>query len=279
MVKTLLITNLYNCHYEIIESILLKSYEILKINKRTPMYIYLYIYNNKSFKKYINFKYPFVRFQNLPFYDYNINCTIYDRDFDNLNKDPESKTKYIAHELTDRLKTNPNVYFLTPLSKKNFIYCDILPFKEYKKLSNTPIYLIQGNLNQGRRNLSLLIKILEGTYNYNFMIKLVGGGYLPRELEKYKDKIVLKNNLNFIDFHKEFLDAYCILPLISKETHSEYYTDKLTSSINYCKGYKIKCLIDKDLQEIYDLNNVEIYNDIDDIVQGFKKTLEQFYDR
>ena len=43
---------------------------------------------------------------------------IYDKDFDNLNKDPESKTKYIAHEVTDRLKTNPNVYFLTPLSKK-----------------------------------------------------------------------------------------------------------------------------------------------------------------
>jgi hypothetical protein len=91
------------------------------------------------------------------------------------------------------------------------------------------------------------------------------------------NKIVLKKNLNFIDYHTEFLDAYCILPLISKKTHPTYYKNKLTSSINYARGYKLKCLIDKDLQDIYELNNAEIYNDIDDITIGFVKTLEQFY--
>ena len=80
-----------------------------------------------------------------------------------------------------------------------------------------------------------------------------------------------------MNYHKEFLDAYCILPLISKQTHPHYYIDKLTSSINYARGYKLKCLIDKDLQKIYNLENVEIYNDINDITTGFINTLEQFY--
>ena len=69
----------------------------------------------------------------------------------------------------------------------------------------------------------------------------------------------------------------CILPLISKETQPCYYYNKLTSSINYARGYKLVCIIDKDLQEIYKLDNVEIYSDINDIKSCFIKTLEQFY--
>ena len=99
----------------------------------------------------------------------------------------------------------------------------------------------------------------------------------PKFLEKYKDKIVIKKNLDFINFHKQFLDSYCLLPLITKQSHSKYYTFKLTSTINYDRGYKLKCLIDKDLQNIYNLDNVEIFNDIDDISSAFENTLETFY--
>lgn len=88
----------------------------------------------------------------------------------------------------------------------------------------------------------------------------------------------MKSNLSFIEYHKEFSDAYCILPLISKESHPQYYTKKLTSTINYARGYKLKCLIDRDLQDIYQLDNVEIYNDINDISQHFERTLSSFYE-
>lgn len=277
MKKTLLIVNKLEYHYEIIESIIVKYNYILNINKDIIIDIYLYINNKSSFKEYISNKYPNIKFSNLKTYDYYIYCTVYDKNFNYLDKDKKSIKKYISHEITNKLKKNPNVYFLTPLSKSNYIYADILPYSDNKKISNIPIYIVQGNLNQNRRYLKLLTKILDQSYKYKFIIKLIGRGYLPEELQKYKNQIVLKNNLNFINYHKEFLDAYCILPLISKKTHPYYYNRKLTSSINYVRGYKLKCLIDKDLQEIYNLIDVEIYNDINDITTVFTKTLEQFY--
>ena len=47
--------------------------------------------------------------------------------------------------------------------------------------------------------------------------------------------------------------------------------------MNYAKAYKFKCLIDKDLQDIYNLEHVEIFNDENDIFKGFEKTLDDFY--
>lgn len=283
MSNILIFNNLkYKYHYEIIESVIHKYNELLNIDKDKNDKLYI-TYSDKNvinFTKYITTKYPNILInkdiKNTKI-DFIIHTTVYDRNFNNLDINNNSKQKYIAHEITDRLKTNPNVFFLTPLSKKNIFIADILPYNNEKKKSSIPIYVIQGNLNQGRRNLNLLIKILEQTYNFDFIIKLIGKGRIPRELIKYKNKIIVKADLSFEDFHKEFLDVYCILPLISKKSHPHYYTNKLTSSINYARGYKLKCLIDKDLQDIYNLLDVEIYNDINDIVKGFKNTLKEFY--
>ena len=279
MKQKLLIKNEPAFHYEIIESVIVKCNEILNIEENTQFDIYLYIRgDNVSYKQYLKNKYPEAIFENIKDYDYLIDCTIYDVDFKDLDVHKNSRKKYISHEITNRLKTNPNVYFLTPLSKTNFIYADILPFANNKIKSNIPIYIIQGSLHPSRRYYQLIQKILQRSYEYKFIIKVIGFcDIIPNELIKHKNIIVSKKNLNFIDFHKEFLDAYCILPLISKKTHPQYYKNKLTSSINYARGYKLKCLIDKDLQEIYQLNNAEIYNDINDITIGFAKTLEQFY--
>jgi len=275
--QKLLILNNVSFHYEIIESVIVKYHEIFNIDSNKVMDIYLHVSNDYSFQEYIKNKYPKIKFEDIKNYDYYINCTIYDRDFDKLDNNKDSRKKYISHEITNRLKKNPNVYFLTPLAKTKFLYTDILPYSKLKNISNIPIYIIQGNLNHGRRYLNLLNKILDYTYKYKFIIKLIGKGYLPKELKKHENKIVLRNNLNFIDYHTEFLDAYCIMPLISKETHPHYYNNKLTSSINYARGYKLKCIIDNDLQEIYNLDNVEIYRDINDIKDCFIKTLENFY--
>ena len=277
--KNLLILNTPPFHFEIIETVIVKYHEILNIDKTTEIDIYINLNNNEryNYKKYINDKYPKIKFGSLNNPDFYINCSIYDKHFSGLDKGEGSSRKYISHDITDRLKTNPNVLFLTPISKANYLYADILPFTEEKKVSRIPIYIVQGNLSKGRRLYSLLSKILDQSYNHKFIFKLIGLGNFPAELNKHKNKIVFKNKLDFIDYHKEFLDGYCILPLISKQSHPRYYDTKLTSTINYARGYKLKCLIDEDLQEIYNLDNVEVYRDINDIVRGFTKTLENFY--
>ena len=189
-----------------------------------------------------------------------------------------NKYFYISHRVTDRLKKLTNVYFLTPLCGNNrYIIADKLPYTDIYNKSNIPIYIIQGNISSVRRYYKLLENILDTKYDYDFKIKIVGYGYLPDNLKKYSDKIILKNNLSFVDYHKEFNNVYCILPLITKKTHSQYYINQLTSTINYCIGYKLKCIIDTDLQNIYNLKNNEVFNDENDIVDVFKKTLFDFY--
>ena len=66
--------------------------------------------NNADFIKYIKNKYPKIIFENINNYDYFINCTTYDAHFHELDKKQNSTNKYISHEITDRLKTNPNVF-------------------------------------------------------------------------------------------------------------------------------------------------------------------------
>jgi hypothetical protein len=128
-----------------------------------------------------------------------------------------------------------------------------------------------------RRNYDLLLKILNFEYKYKFKIKIIGRGELPKIFDTYSDIIDCKYNYDFINYHKEFLNCYCIIPLITKESHPEYYTKKLTSSINYGKAYNLKFLIDQDLQNIYKLDNVEVFKDVNDINEAFNKTLENFY--
>ena len=74
----LLIVNHCNCHYEIIESIIIKYYEILQINKNTSIDIYLSIFDNIIFKNYVDRdKYPNIKFENISNYDYYINQIIF----------------------------------------------------------------------------------------------------------------------------------------------------------------------------------------------------------
>lgn len=276
----LYICNKYDFHYEILESIIVKYNEILKIENDANNRIYLGILScNNSFMKYIKGKYKNIILGTPKKYDYCISCTEYDERYDIIKKN-SSKYFYISHNVSSRLKLLSNVYYLTELVSKNVITTNILPFNKIKIKTNIPNYIIQGNITSDRRDYSLLLKILSEKYDYDFKIKMIGrGNDIPDILKPYRDKILLKNNLNFMDYHKEFLDGYCILPLTTKQTHPQYYTNKLTSTINYASGYKLKSLIDKDLQDIYKLENVEIFNNKDDIVTAFKKTLVDFYQK
>jgi hypothetical protein len=270
----------YDYHFEIIESIIQKYDTILKIKKNKEYKIYLENIHSIEYINYINKVYPSIKInQKINHYDYKIFTTFYFKDLDKYICQINNPTKYffICHEVDDNLKKYNNVFYLTPLcNSNNFIYADVLP-KIKKNQNNIPIYIVQGRIGTLRRTPKLLYNILSTPFIYDYKIKIIGKGSLPIILEPFKDKIIFKKNLEFEDYHSEFSDVYCILPLITKKSLPQYYTNKLTSSISYAKAYNLKCLIDKDLQDIYHLNNVEIFNDENDIANSFMKTLQDFY--
>ena len=109
-----------------------------------------------------------------------------------------------------------------------------------------------------RRNYNLLLKLINKKYKFNFNIILLGAGKPPGIFYKNPNINIIANK-NFIDFHKYFTSCYGIFTLVNKKTYNKYYTTKLTSTINYARGYNLKCIIDDELQNIYKLTNVETY--------------------
>ena len=95
-------------------------------------------------------------------------------------------------------------------------------------------------------------------------------------MRSYKDRIELCNNLNFIDFHRQFLDVFCLLPLIFEDTQPQYFTSKLTSSINYIKGYKTKSIVPKKLAVLYNICDKYSYNNRVEFRESFLRLLSDF---
>lgn len=274
---SLLIDNFsHPCHYEIIESIIVK-YNTIITGCKPVSKIHISIYKNKSFEKYITEKHQNVSFGKIFNPDYTIYSTIYDKDYNIIEQNSSNKF-YISHRISDKLKKLNNVFFLSELaSTQNIFNATILPYMDnVKPKTEFPIFVIQGSLK--RRNINALEILLSRNFSKNFKIKILCKEVnLPSNLLKYKNKIILKSNLDYENFHKQFLDVYCLLTLISKTTHPQYYSQTLTSSVNYIRSYNLKCIVDEDLQNIYSFENAETYNNNDQFISKFEKVLNQFY--
>lgn len=276
-IPTLLINNSSKySHYEIIESLIVKYHELLNIKHNCIIYLNI---ENDSYKNYIMNKYKNINFTKIKNYDFFIEVTFYPFMINKHYKNLKNHI-YISHEVNDNTIKKDNIFYLTPLSKKNYIKANILPFSNVKIKTKYPIYVIQGSLINLRRDISLLLQILtdKSLKNLDFKIKILGSE-ISYEINKYinNGKLIIKKNRNFIDYHKEFSDVYCIITLTSKLKNPQYYTNKLTSSINYADGYNLKCLLDYDLQHIYNLKNVYVYNNKNEFCNMFKKSLLDFY--
>lgn len=193
--------------------------------------------------------------------------------------------RYICHDVLPIYQNNDRAWFLTPLAKKNFLYASVLPYTEQRQKHKTrPIFIVQGSLK--RRDVHPLISLGKKDFHYDFEIKVIGRNESRTVLDTLEkiigpERFTFKNVLNFEDFHREFLDAHAILTAVSKRTDrmSKYYSEKLTSSINYAKAYQLTTIIDKDLQEIYQLENAIVYDTPDEFLEGFEKALHNFYEK
>ena len=285
----LLIENNFNYHFEILESIIVKYHEIINQDIYFDK-IYLQIYPNSSFERYIKSKYSNLEilyyYQNEYIdFDYKIIATIYPEELLTINY-PSDKIFYICHQKIDDELIPENltnqILFLSNFSKKlRHFHAEILPFKKLIKFQNPiiPIFIVQGNFfhdNHHRRNLEILEEILMENYQHDFIIKLLGRGKVPTHLLNHP-KIIYLENLDFQDFHYEFLNAFAIIPCISKKTHPQYYSSKLTSSINYGLAYNLHFLIDEDLFKIYYPKKSFVYQSFSDIPKKFNDLLNLFF--
>lgn len=282
--KKLLIYSDMSCHYEIIESIIVKYSEIIKVDIKCDIYIffdYQTTINTVAFKKYINDTYPSIKFTNISDYSYIINISMYIQQYKSLcdTSGKLPKTYFgIAHRVDEVLLKDPNIYYLTDLSKKQIFEATILPFANNKVIKDYPIFIVQG-LDPNRRDYEIFIKLINHTTRFPFKFKLLGKANFNLDIVKHViDRIILKTDLNFIDFHKEFSDAYCLCTMISKSHNPDYYTKSLSSSINYIKGYNLKGFLDDELQNIYNLSNAVTYKpDYSNLANQFERVLEEFY--
>jgi len=266
------ITNNKRCHLEVVESVIVR-YPLL-INQapfNSKIYLQLHPKTDPQFRRYIKEKYPTVVLGQAPRYDFSIGVTLYPKDYYKINHLDPRKHFFISHEY-DLNNRPPNVRYLTPFSGHEMSFqATILPFQQKCVPSSPPIFVVQGDLR--RRRVDLLHKILKTPMKYPYKILILCRKVEDTSLLEYK-QVVAKENLGFLDYHKEMTRVSGILPLVSKDTHPGYYNSKCTSSINYALAYNLICIIDKDLQDIYHLEKAVVYNNPDQIVEAFQYGLK-----
>ncbi len=257
-------------HYEIIPSII-ELFPVLFMIKNPQFYVYDKT-NDESLKDFITTKYG-IEYVPSEQGDYSIKVynTLVETDLLRLNP----KHYYIAHDVKDTYSQFENVIYLCPFSPKNkWFLPSILPFSESKKQSDTPIVCVQGNIRSKRRDFDILTRLLETYKDLNFKIKIIGKGNLSDLLKKHSHKIILRNNLDFQRYHKEFLDCSAIFPLVDPIDFPQYFTTKLTSSISYGVGYNLTFFCHQKLIDIYNLKNAVGYTSGEDMIAKFPDFLK-----
>jgi hypothetical protein len=158
-----------------------------------------------------------------------------------------------------------------PLARRNVFVADILPYKEFLRKPQEPTFIVPGDFS--RRNKNLLKKILSVNYERKFTIKIFSKFY---DSDFNDTRVKQCVNYDWAKYHSEFLDCYCILPLITMESHPQYYTTTLSSAINYIYAYKVKSIVDRDFKKIYNIPNADVFNNEDDICIAFEIVLNEF---
>ncbi len=234
-----------------------KSAHILKWNYKCELLIDNKFDQDKTYEK----------------HDFVIIDTVYKETSKDLIKyKNDDKFLLICHTKTKVYNDWDNVYYLTPMGDR-YIIPHYFPFyKKTKKKTN--LYIVQGSLQEKRRNYKSLVNIFKKYKDKEFTIRIIGkGGKLPSCLEPYMAKIDFRNNLNFHAYHQMFNEVAYILPLLDETFDHEYFNRKHSSSISYGIGYNMKYIAHSKLKTIYPGINGFFYDNLNDFVDIFGKSL------
>lgn len=251
-----------NQHYETIESVITKHREIIGDVDVDRIYLNCLFDKMPGFKEYITHRFPDIVIGTPAEYDYYINCTVYPCDHDRIKHHKNSHTHFYICHRTKRFDKWTNVVYCLPTKTNKYIVFDQLPYmNEQTENAKLPVFVIQGR--PSSRSHQLLASMLLDNTHLNFKILIIGKGAVPQELSELisrsAGKISIQSRLDFCGYHEQFLGATHLLPMITKHEHPSYYHDCLTSSINYANAYNLHCVLDKDLQNIYNIGNATVY--------------------
>ena len=107
---------------------------------------------------------------------------------------------------------------------------------------------------------------------HDFRVKILNRGPVQDQEIADDPRVEVIRGTNFMEYHRAFDGVYALLTLTSKTKQSSYYENQLTSSINYCRAYNLRVVIDQGLQDIYRLDNAFVYPGTD-IVSAFEQCL------
>ena len=299
--KTLLISNDYPAHYEVIESIICK-YKTIINDEVDNIYLNLIkddsweygLTNKYSFIEYIKNKYPNVHICKPLKYDYFIECT-YRVCHHSMLTLPNHY--FLSHRNEYSLLKYNNIFYIKNINSCNNITCDILPYTEQKvgsRLCNgvcrdgsresKPVYVLSGDID--RKDIESVNKILNCNVKYDYVLKILAQKTKSNMdcLDKLKtacnfNKVEVYWGLSFCDFHKHFINAYCLLTMLKPKDEDYFNCNKISSNYSYQQAYDLYSITNEEVINIYNTySNPKIFSyNKSNIETIFSNTLDLYY--
>ncbi len=229
-----------------------------------------------GFRPYLANKYRGVKWGRASDYAYLIGVTIYPEEYHSVAGLDPQRHFYISHSY-DPTRTPRNVFYLAGMARKNLLKHAVLPFCARRRHPVwPPVFLVQGDFR--KRDMDALLPLLISKQPHPYRLLLLGHHLTCPALLGWPN-VLLRENLDYVDFHREASRASGILTLVSRKKHPQYYTSKLTSSITYARAYGLRCVIDEALQGIYQLDSAHPYKpgSSDGLMRSFSGALEALH--
>lgn len=311
--RRILISNNVTFHYDVIESAVAKYDVLLGITKHEDDKLDVHILPDSGhvvpnliyehLVEMLKTKYSVKVINEVDYsqYDYEIHCTasatdapVTDGGIRPNNMRTDGTTAYISHDVNDELLAFPNVFFLSgfgrsDIPKRRIFIVDKLP-EVTKQTYDKPNFVVQGSFVRSKfdktRDYSVLEDILSYQYDHDFEIFLVGNWHLPNfDIDAFINRNTIHHsnigklrvilNTKFMYFNTLCASADAIIPCVSKSNQPWMFENKITSSIIYCRGYKVPVFADDDFINAYDLAENEYFRyDRNDMYSAFSAMLE-----
>lgn len=164
-----------------------------------------------------------------------------------------------------------------------------IPEVPKRVLSNSSkrVFMVQGTFENNRRNYTTLVKtVKELKHRHDFVVIMMGSGgaanRIKNQLKDCGDKIKWLTGLKYDRFFDEIYKSHFVLPLVDRNSSvkSEYFKDKITSSVMMAIGHQVPMLCDTKIEEIYGLSkeNCITYDNPVEFKEKFIKAIEMKQD-